>query len=405
MAIAINSKRHPAELIFKQSLPNDISASATKAWLLALLFLALIIRIYLCFGSGLSTWSTDTYDYIRMADGILNGQPISFFPNGFPLLIAAVKIAGGEEHLATNLLVLNILMSTCVVLATFFVAQSIMTRQLALAATALVAFWPNQLNFVRQILSEVPSTFFLTLAIALMLRARSFSSGMLFSAATLVRSSLFPIAPLAALCLLWGRKRLEAFWLITGFAFIIGMELALIKFGILKGASNIGTNLLIAIHNNSTHGIDFSLGMFSEQEKGAPLMTYLSFAVSHPIEFLSQRLSSAWELWGPWPGVGDAPIPRSTVTRLLIGLRFPALILAVLAIWVLRSRPQIWLIATPILVVTVTHVLFFSTSRFTYPVEPSLLILAVLGSVILVRSSLAWRIPAPPASGARTAKV
>jgi hypothetical protein len=66
-------------------------------------------------------------------------------------------------------------------------------------------------------------------------------------------------------------------------------------------------------------------------------------------------------------------------TRIAIGLRFPALLLAIAAVWAGRSRIEIWCVAMPILVVTITHSVFFSTARFTFTIEPALLILATLG--------------------------
>ena len=68
------------------------------------------------------------------------------------------------------------------------------------------------------------------------------------------------------------------------------------------------------------------------------------------------------------------------MTRLAIGLRFPAVLLAIVAFWVGRRRLEIWCVAMPILAVTVVHTVFFSTARFTFPAEPPLLVLAALGA-------------------------
>jgi hypothetical protein len=149
--------------------------------------------------------------------------------------------------------------------------------------------------------------------------------------------------------------------------------------GIIKPSSNFGSNLLIAISNNSTEGVDFSMNQFSQHEIEHPVITYLEFAAKHPIEFGQQRLSALWELWGPWPEPGDSKNPRGSVTRALIGLRFPLLLFALLALWNRRKNLDSVLMFVTILVITITHFLFFSTPRFGFPIEPLLIVLAVAG--------------------------
>lgn len=352
---------------------------------------ALAVRLVLCFASGLPVINTDTHSYFNMSDAILQGAPVSYFPNGYPLIIAAVKIVADDKHLVQILLLLNVLMSTGVVYFSFVIARFLTTRRAALIAAGLVALWPNQLNYTRQLLSEVPACFFLTMALALLLGSRSLSSGIFVSASAMIRSSLLPVGPLTAACLFVGRRRAESFLLFAGFLFGMAMEFVLTKFGIIQRSSNFGTNLIVAIGSSSTEGMDFDALTFTEEEKNAPLLTYLKFAVYHPIEFLWQRLSALWELWGPWPSPGDPDAPRSMVTRIIIGLRFPALLFAVAAVWIRRSRVEIWCVAMPILVITMTHVMFFSTPRFTFPIEPALLILATLGVTdVLVRNRWSW---------------
>ncbi len=367
-------------------LPLDLSTARTAAWLAGLLTAALAARVYVCFLAGLAVQSTDTFSYFEMADAIAKGAPMSYFPNGYPLIVAAVKVAVGDARLVPVLLLLHVLMSTAVVVASFAIARRLTTRRVALLATALVAFWPNQLNYTRQLITEVPSAFFLTLALAAALAARPLSSGLLFAAATVTRSSLFPAGPLVAACLFVGRRRLPAGLLVAGFVFGLALELVLVRLGVIQSASNFGSNLVIAVGSTSGQGVDYSARVFSDQEKAQPVLTYLTFAAHHPADFLWQRFSALWELWGPWPNAGDAGAPRSTATRLAIGLRFPALLLAIVAFWVGRRRLEIWCVAMPILAVTVVHTVFFSTARFTFPAEPPLLVLAALGAAEIARA-------------------
>lgn len=360
--------------------PASKEQAATRMWLASLLLTAFAVRFYVCFLSGVPIHSTDTHVYIKMADAILQGTPISDFPNGYPLIIATSKLLVGDTHVLQLLLWLNVVMSTGVVLATFSIARSITTsRRVALVAAGLVALWPNQINYARQLTSEVPATFFLTLALASTLGSRSLLAGVFFSTTALLRNSLLLVGPLEAVCLFIARRRVEGGFLVAGLVLVMAAEWLLIKFGVVRAASNFGMNLVIAIGSNSSDGIDYSARIFSAREKSEPVLTYLRFAVDHPGDFLWQRFSALWELWGPWPNPGDVGAPRSTMTRLLIGLRFPALLLAMVAVWFGRWRAEIWCLAAPVALVTAIHTVFFSTPRFTCPVEPAILLLATIG--------------------------
>jgi hypothetical protein len=135
-----------------------------------------------------------------MADGILSGAPISYFPNGYPLIVAGVRLIVAQNFLNSALLTLNVLLSTAVVAMAYYICKRISGSVSALIVAALVAVWPNQLNYTRQLLSEVPCVFFLTAAIALLLFEHRLLSDIAFSAASLVRSSLSSCWPFRALC-------------------------------------------------------------------------------------------------------------------------------------------------------------------------------------------------------------
>ena len=87
--------------------------------LVLIIFVTIIARIYISFYSGLPIFNTDTYNYFAMANGILMGKPISYFPNGYPLLVSIMKIMVGDSNLPFSLIVMNIVLSTSVVLMTF----------------------------------------------------------------------------------------------------------------------------------------------------------------------------------------------------------------------------------------------------------------------------------------------
>jgi len=76
----------------------------TVAWLeaharqatLAILLTALALRLYIAFLGGVPHLGSDGETYIHMGDAILDGRPVSFFPNGYPIMLAALAHLMGE---------------------------------------------------------------------------------------------------------------------------------------------------------------------------------------------------------------------------------------------------------------------------------------------------------------------
>jgi hypothetical protein len=367
---------------------NGINVSGHRTRLLVVVLAAFFLRFYVCFFSQLPQFSTDSHTYLRMAEQILRGSPISFFPNGFPLIIVGMKsFVGNDAYLISALMALNVLMSTCVVWLAFHIGNSAADAEVGLAAALLTTFWPNQVYYSRQILSEVPASFFLMLGLLLLLRQKALFAGIVLFAAAWVRTSLAPVVILLlAICLIAPKRRNEALPMMVGFGIGFAAEFILQTTGIVEASSNFNLNFLLAISNMSTNGIRSSLVGFSEHEKAHPIATYLSFAITHPLEFLLQRLSSIYELWGPWPHAGDPQSPRSMATRLIIGLRFPLVLLALVGVWARRQDASTWILASPILTVTAIHAAFYSAEpRYTHPVEPLAIVLASIGLTALIR--------------------
>ena len=332
-----------------------------------------------------------------MAEAILRGSPYAHFPNGWPLIIAAVEgILGSGPHLVPALLLLNVLASTATVFGTYCLGAQVTTRRLALIAAAIIAVWPDQLNGARQLLSEVPSGVFVTFGVVTLLAARSFSSGILFSAAALTRATLLPVAPVDAIVLIFARKKRLAASLLAGFAVGLGIHELLTRTGLIRDPGIFAEDVMIAIGGTSTTGIDFAPKWVTARELSHPIATYVQFAAAHPAEFLWQRTSSIWELWGPWPvaSVSDLGEPRSALARALIALRFPALVLAAISVWKWRKSTEVWLVASPIVTLTIAHAFFYSFPRYTFPVEPALIVLATLGA-----ASFVSRYPSLPGRG------
>lgn len=365
----------------------------------AILLTALGLRLYLASFAGLPHLTSDSQTYIEMGDAILDGKPMSFFPNGFPLLLAAIAHMTGDADPQPAWLVMNALMSTGIVAAVYLTARRWVEPVLALTAAGIIAVWPTQLYFTSQLLSDIPSTFFLTFGTYLALRRRPVSAGLLLGIATLVRDSLLPAVLLLAAAGMADRdRRRDMATLLIAIAVAQAFDWSLQMLGVTLPPSHVGLNLLLAITSMSTDVMPSAPPGVTPDQIAHPWATYLGFAFEHPATFLAQRLASLYELWGPWPNAGGAGAPRGTLARAIIGLRFPLLLVALCGLWIGRRRAETWMVAAPLVTVTALHIAFFSSSpRFTIPMEPGAFVLgafAVQGLVTGARKSA--RPPAPP---------
>lgn len=345
-----------------------------------IIMLALGARIYVSFFTGLAWFNTDTYEYFKMADAILIGQPYSFFPNGYPLLISIAKLLFTPEMVPTALIIINVVLSTLVVAMAADMAQRMTGNMLfACIAAISIAFYPNQLNYVRQLLTEVPTTFLVTLSVFLLLKRNYFFSGFVLYLAVLFRSSMLPILPMLVACsLLHPDKKNtipQGIKYLAGVGAGLALYTMLLEFDIVKPAENLSMNLLLSISSYSQN-INFGAAEnFSSEEKLHPIRTYVMFALDHPAEYVKQRILSLQELWG-WPAAGDPP--RSFISKALIGLRLPLIILAVFGFYKGIKTFDAWILFIPIIALTLVHIAMFSSPRFTYPIEPFAIILATI---------------------------
>ena len=154
-------------------------------------FLSLIILISLVIGACTLTrghqWGDDFAWYILQAKSIVNGTTDEFmeqsaftnyqstthlgplaYPWGYPLILAPVYAIKGISPLALKLPALFFYAGFLVCL--YFLAKDRLTRTESLLIVSLFAFNPLLLQFLDQILSDIPFLFFSTLALMLMTR-------------------------------------------------------------------------------------------------------------------------------------------------------------------------------------------------------------------------------------------
>ncbi|MBX9757135.1 MAG: hypothetical protein K2Y29_00050 [Beijerinckiaceae bacterium] len=339
--------------------------------------------------SHLPTRNTDSFQYFDMAVGILAGAPLSAFPNGYPLLIAAIALLTNWTSADQVLLALNVLFSTGTVLLVFLIALRCYGLQCALVAALLLALWPNQINYVRLLTTEAATTFILTAAIASIVAQKYALSGLLIWLSAFFRSSLLPLVALFVIVLLIKCQYRAAGVFLAGFAVGFGIEASLLFFGVIAPSSYLGPNLLLSIASDSISGINFIADPFTAEQKASPLRTYLLFALNEPAQFAWQRFAALWELWGPLASAGNEPVSRSTLARLIIGLRFPLLLAAIYgALW-FRKRIETLFLLLPLVIITTIHTAFFANPRFTVPAEPCVAILAAAAIVLISNAAVA----------------
>jgi hypothetical protein len=354
--------------------PDFVQLTASERRILAVITaVAVIIRAVAAW--RFSWYNTDTLAYFDMATAIADGRPLSYFPNGYPLLIFMVRSLAGEGHAPGVLVGINVLAGSLVVPLVALIGARCFSARAGLIAAALVAAWPNQINYTRQILTEAPATALIVLAVAALLTRRDVIAGVLAYGSVLLRTTLLPAAAVFAFWTWRVNGRSAAARYLLGLALVAGGEWALIGAGIVAPPANLGGNFLLATRAADDRGRDFSLAAFDETARANPMRTYLAFAIEQPAAFIALRVRSFWELWGPWPDAGAPANPRSPAARAAIGARFVVLLAAIAGLMRHRTR-HAWLLAIPVVSLTALHVVFFSMPRFTFTVEPFALILA-----------------------------
>lgn len=360
--------------------------------ILFVLLAAILMRVYVSFFTGLRWISDDSGTYMFMADLILAGDPISNFPNGFPLYIALFKSFLPGAFVNPALIIFNILFSAATILCGILIVKKVFNSSfLAIIVGLSIAFYPNQVNYARHILTEAPTTFFLIFSVLLLLRKKYIPSAIMLFLVVIFRTSFLPLVPIFLIAIYYQNLNQKNYRKLYSF----GMSMAvctllfsvLFIFDIIKSSDNLNGNLLISIQSFS-HNINFNLDNFSEFEKNHPFQTYFQFAWDNPELYIKQRLASLQELWG-WPSKGQTHNQRGFMAQLLISIRLPLILLAVYEIFRQYRDVNHWILFSPILVLTLVHIPLFSMPRFNVVVEPFLIILAILAlNSILSRVSL-----------------
>ena len=312
---------------------------------------------------------------------LLDGKYPAMFPNGYPLIISVfIFLTGGIPDAGVILILLNIILSAVIVYLVYRISLAIYKEEsLSLIAALLVSLYPNQINYVRYILSDVSCTFFLVLSLYFLAYSKYKLSALSAGIASIIRTTYIPLGILLSVFFFIGKEynNGKRYLLFTLIPVCILLIYGFIVSGKITLGENIFFNLSMAANNYDGSYID----------AGSSVNDYVSYMVSEPAKFIKNRFLSLWDLWGPLASTNKWE-NASLHYRIIAGLRFPLLILAFIGFLKIPVSPEKFFMAAAILILTCIHIFFFSSSRHSLTVEPFLAILAAKGIMDIYRKYL-----------------
>lgn len=333
--------------------------------------LSIVIRIILPFYYS-GTWlTTDSKNYILQSNDLIKGAFGLYFPNGYPAIIAALTYFFGIANRELLLIILNIILSTIsIILFWFVIKKNIGVNIFSLMALVLFAFYPNQLTYVRFILTEVPALFFIILSFYFLSKENKISAAVSFGIAITIKTALLPVLLFWVIYLIYKKQFIAGllYMFFASFPLLIMMIYGLFITGTFTMGYSSVHNFYITVDGSGLKSTNLIDG----------ISYYFNFALSNPSKFLSDRLNSIWEFWGFLPS-SNAGLRENLIFRLLIGIRFPLLLFAIYGF--VKSKKDELIIFSAILIgsITLLHLIFYSIPRYNFVVEPFVIFLAILG--------------------------
>lgn len=336
----------------------------------------LLLRVLMSFFLGLPHEHTDTFMYLDQAKAILNGTYVNYAPNGYPFIIAFFQKFLFFIPLDFSLSVFNILLGTATILYVYGIGKIVFNNtSIALIAAAIITVYPNQLNYSRWLLTEIPCTFFALASFYYYLKNKPFWSGILLGITSLIRTTFLPVSALLILYHFGKHKKIQ-------FKFIGGLLIPLLllatycyqKTGKFSISGNAAVNLVYSVYS---FGGNIAWEAPKEHpeiqtEKQAKTL-YLHEMTANPGYFIKQRLASLWELWGFFPSGMNGT--RGIGSRLLIGFcNLFLLLFSFTAIIKNYKNDKMIILLFPVIVLSTIHALTVALARYTVPMEPFLII-------------------------------
>lgn len=346
----------------------------TARFLISLISLSAVFKLTLLIVNSHTWVKIDSIGYITMAEKILEGKPISAFPNGYPLILLILMWLFGDHFLISAVL-FSFILSVFSTILVFYIVKEISGSNAGLFAATLTSFFPNQIFYANDVLTEVPSTFFLLAAFLSFFRQKALLSGLLIGIAVWIRTSFLPILlilPISVLALNSERVKF-ALMFFTGVGIVFSADLILTSSGITAASSNFSVNLLLSINKRSYDSTFFADNRFTEDQILNPLKHYLSFAAENPKEFIIQRMASVWEMW--FYSLKDSE--GSVVLKIIKLIKTPFFLFSVYAVTKCFRDKYVRLLFVPVFFLTLVHFLFFGEERFSFYAEPFTIMITV----------------------------
>ena len=338
----------------------------------------------MCFGTGLPWFSIDSINYIHQAKALLNFEYLYYFPNGYPLIISFFILISTIVPHHIGLIFFNIIISSVSILLLFSVSEKYFGAEskYSLMVALLAALYPNQLNYVRFILTEVPATFILLLSLYFFTKGKNRLAGFSAGFASVIRTTLLPVSALFSIYLISIKKFRE------GALFLI-FSLIPISVFLIYGYFKTGS---FTLYIDTPKVFYISLGLSEVPgDFSSGLYKYFIYMYSQPIMFFFDRISSLWDMWGFLPSATEG-LRESIFFRALLALRFPLIVFAIYGFIKTRKNVISVYLIMPALSITLIHALIISSAnesyianpRYIMPTEPFLFILAIVGLKYLI---------------------
>ncbi|HEX9511992.1 MAG TPA: glycosyltransferase family 39 protein [Puia sp.] len=383
---------------------GPITAKNAPKILMGIVVFGMLLRIIIAFFTPMIHMHRDSFEYYRQAEIILMGRYLNYFPNGYPFIVAFVKILAPDATSSGIILLwLNIILSTLTIWFVYDIAKRVFNNlTVGLLAALILAIFPPQLNYVRWIMSEIPTIFFLLGAYFFYYRKQYGWCGLFFGLATVVRTNIGPVfILLVVLEALFVKK--DSLLKRINFRLLLGAFLPIIlvgsycyiKTGVFSIEGNDRINIMYAVTAYGNH-IDFRIGeKYPEINTSAKATKmFLDHMKKEPVEFVKQRLANFWELWGFYASSADGF--RAPVSRVLLGAcNFFLIFFGLFGWWKNRKDFAASILILPFLIATAIPTLLVAIPRYVYPAHPFMILFGAWTLVYLYNSIRSYKKKAP----------
>ncbi|MBN2576797.1 MAG: glycosyltransferase family 39 protein [Deltaproteobacteria bacterium] len=319
-------------------------------------------------------WHNDTTSYWGNAESLLRHGVLKYWnwgPPGLSIVLLPFVAAGVSPF--DVVVIWQSLLGTLTVLLAMILTERLSCMYSALVAGAILAVYPPLLNLSRQLITETWFIFALFLAIWLLMSDRrllSLVAGLVAGLSCLMRAPCLGIA-LAITCVLLYFRNLRSRLV----PFLGGVACMLVVGAFLVSRS--AGHLALFPQSDETVGIRPVVGGYEEigPAEIAARRNYLHFMTHSPVQYLKERGISILVLLSPWPFGED----RTVIKKLVIASSDSFVYL--LALWAVvhlrrrQLRPELFLVATPVIGSIAFYGLLFSQPRYRWPFMPFLVCL------------------------------